>query len=339
MNAIEPLDARRRLRQDFARRCGLAAWQECLLAGDASFRKYWRWSDGDRSLVVMDAPPPQENVRPFVRIARHLSALGLSAPALHAEDAEHGFLLLEDFGDDTYARALADRAGIGIALFARAADVLAHLHAAGDRALLPDLPLFLGERMAEIAAALVDWHLPLAMGRQPSAKERADYVAALRAVLVRLDPLPRTLVLRDYHAENLMWLAQRSGLAACGLLDFQDAETGVAAFDLVSLVEDARRDIPDELRVHTLRHYRAQLTPAERDGFDVSLAVCSAMRHSRVIGIFSRLKLRDGKSQYLQHLPRIWRLFDRALAHSELTPLRRCVDDYFPPDRRILPIE
>ena len=313
-----------------------------MLAGDASFRKYWRWSDGARCLVVMDAPPPQEDVRPFVRIARHLAGLGLSTPEVLQEDADNGFLLLEDFGDDTYARILArhlpaDSGGDEAGLYALSADVLSHLHRSGARALLNDLPNYLGERMAELATVLVDWYLPLARGRDAAPAEREAYLAAWRGVLQHLEALPRTLVLRDYHIDNLMWLPQRPGIRACGLLDIQDAEIGVAAYDIVSLVEDARRDIAPDLRAATLDHYRATTPIENRDAFDAALAICAAQRHSRVIGVFARLWQRDGKPLYLQHLPRLWTLLDRALLHPELQSVRHWIDDLLPPSRRVFP--
>lgn len=334
-------DARHALRQDFAARCGIASWQEVLLAGDASFRKYWRRSQAGQTLVIMDAPPPQEDVRPFVRIARHLNSLGLSAPIVMQEDDANGFLLLEDFGDDTYARVLARRlpassGGDEAALYRLAVEVLAHLHHCGDRALLADLPHYLGARMAELAAVLVDWYLPLALGRDALPGERADYLDAWQAVLARLDRLPRTLTLRDYHIDNLMWLPRRAGVQACGLLDIQDAETGVAAYDLASLVEDARRDIADDLRHASLQHYSA-LTGDSAAALDSALAICAAQRHSRVIGVFARLWRRDGKPQYLRHLPRLWSMYDRALHHEELAPVRNWIADLLPPARRVFP--
>jgi aminoglycoside/choline kinase family phosphotransferase len=337
-----PHDERSARRSAFRARCGLDRWNETLLAGDASFRKYWRLTDGTRSLVVMDAPPPHEDVRPFVRIGRHLAGFGLSTPAILEVEADDGFLLLEDLGDDTYARVLSRRlapasGGDEASLYALAADVLATLHQAGDAALMTDLPRYLGQRMVKMATRLASWYLPMALGRPVREDERQAYRDAWSAVLPALESEPRTLVLRDYHIDNLMWLPDRPGVKACGLLDFQDAEIGCTAYDLVSLVEDARRDIDEKLRAATIQHYRQRMSGAVRGDFDAALAICAAQRHSRVIGTFARLKLRDGKGHYLRHLPRLWRLYDRALAHPALSPVREWVAFHLPPARRVYP--
>ncbi len=338
MIAATAIDPRAEARRDFAAANGLAAWREVLLAGDASFRKYWRLSEGARTLVIMDAPPPQEDVRPWVRVAEHLAGLGLSVPQIHAIDAARGFLLIEDFGDETYARALArslprSSGGDEVGLYALAADALATLHAAGESALMPDLTHYLGPRMAELAAVLVDWYLPAAIGRAALPDERASYLAAWSSVLPTLESLPHTLVLRDFHIDNLMWLPQRGGVRACGLLDFQTAEIGSPAYDLASLVEDARRDVPDEVRTATLQHYRECRPEARNDAFDAALAICAAQRHSRIIGQFVRLKLRDGRPQYVRHLSRVWFMFERALVHPALLPVRQWIDAHLPTAR------
>lgn len=335
-------EARDAARRAFVASQGLGSAEIALLAGDASFRKYFRLRGGRRSLVLMDAPPPHEDVRPFVRIAEHLRALGLSAPEIFAQDARQGFLLLEDFGDETYARVLArglpahtggDEAG----LYQLAVDALAALHAHGARALPPGLAAYDGAYFVEVAAFLVDWYLAAARGRPATADEKASYVAAWRETLPALAGAARTLVLRDYHVDNLVWLPDRPGARACGLLDFQDAMAGAASYDLMSLVEDARRDVPDALRTECLGRYAAAARIADRAAFDAACAVTAAQRHSRVIGQFVRLDVRDGKPQYLRHLPRLWRLFDRALEHPALIRVRRWVDVHLPPDRRGLP--
>ena len=320
------------LRADFVRRAGWGDAGERLLAGDASFRKYFRLSRPRGSAVVMDAPPPQEDVRPFVRIGRHLIDLGLSAPLIHAIDEANGFLLLEDFGDDTYARVLA-AGGDEAELYARATDVLVVLHRAGPRALLPGLGAYAGEALIDAAILLPEWYLPAATGRPTPDEETAAYRAAWRACLANLPTMPDTLLLRDYHQDNLLWLPARSGAAICGLLDFQDAQQGHPSYDLVSLIEDARRDVAPSVQAACLTRYVGETGLDARD-FATGFAVMAAQRHARIIGLFVRLLKRDGKPEYLPHLPRVWRMFERSLRHEALQPLRAWVDRLLPPELR-----
>ncbi len=331
---------RRAQRRGFARRAGWGDARESLLAGDASFRRYYRLTRGTESAVLMDAPPPQEDVRPFVTVGRHLGALGFSAPAILAEDAAAGFLLIEDLGDDTYARVLARKppppGGDETSLYALATDVLVHLHGFGARALLPGLTAYAGDALIEAAMLLPEWWLPAVEGRPATEGELESYRGAWHAVLAAMPAARHTLLLRDFHQDNLMWLPQRPGIRACGLLDFQDAQLGHPAYDLVSLIEDARRDIAPTLHATMLDRYCVGAGAADRKDFKAAFAILAAQRHARVIGLFVRLLKRDGKPDYLQHLPRVWRLFEQALAHETLTPLRVWVDRHVPPLRRVL---
>jgi aminoglycoside/choline kinase family phosphotransferase len=323
---------RDRQRAEFVQGVGWGDADERLLAGDASFRQYFRLQRRGGSAVVMDASPPREDVRPFVRIGRHLAALGLSAPEILAIDEANGFLLLEDLGDDTFTRAL-ETGGDEACLYQRATDVLVVLHEAGDRALLPGLNVYLGEALIDAAMLLPEWYLPAAAGRPATDEEMADYRSAWRACLANLPQTPSTLMLRDYHRDNLMWLPARPGVKACGLLDFQDAQEGHCAYDLASLLEDARRDVSPAVRDACIHHYLAE-TGLDRRDFATGFALMAAQRHARIIGLFVRLALRDGKRDYLGHLPRVWRLFDRALSHGALAPLRAWVDGLLPPSSR-----
>lgn len=320
------------LRAAFVERAGWSDAEERLLAGDASFRKYYRLTRPGGTAVVMDAPAPQEDVRPFVRIARHLLAMNLSAPEILAEDAANGFLLLEDLGDDTFARVLA--AGADEAeLYARATDVLAVVHAAPDHGLLPGLGGYEGEALIDAAMLIAEWYLPEASGRATTAEQTEDYRAAWQACLAALPPTAGTLLLRDYHKDNLLWLPERRGVRACGLLDFQDAQRGHPSYDLVSLIEDARRDVPPAIHAACMARYIAA-TGLDATDFRTGFALMAAQRHARIIGLFVRLLRRDGKPDYLHHLPRVWRMFERSLEHPALAPLRRWVDRHLPPPLR-----
>ncbi|MCA0248105.1 MAG: phosphotransferase [Proteobacteria bacterium] len=324
---------RNRLRAEFMRAAGWGNAGERLLAGDASFRKYYRLIRPRESAVVMDAPPPQEDVRPFVRVARYLIGLGLSAPQILAEDPEHGFLLLEDLGDDTYARVLA-AGGDESELYRRATDVLVELYRAGAPAALPDLGAYAGEALIEAAMLLPEWYLPAATGKPTPPEETARYIAAWRECLAAVPPADDALLLRDYHKDNLLWLPGRPGVKACGLLDFQDAQRGHPSYDLVSLIEDARRDVTPAVQAACLDRYIGGAGIADAAGFRTGFAVMAAQRHARIIGVFVRLLKRDGKPDYLQYLPRVWRMFEHALQHDALTPLRSWVDRMLPPPLR-----
>jgi len=315
----------------FLDRAGYGGARRARLAGDASFRRYERLTLNGAAVVLMDAPPP-EDVRPFLAVAGVLRKLGLSAPALLASDVEAGLLLLEDLGDLTYTRVIdgsrtapgaPDEAG----LYALAIDVLIDLHrkplsafAAAAR------PPYDTDRLLAEAALLTDWYLPALRGAPTPESERAAYLDLWRAVLPAARGVPDTLVLRDYHVDNLMWLPGRAGLAACGLLDFQDAVIGPATYDLVSLLEDARRDIAPELVAAMRDRYLAAFPGLDRAAFATSAAVLAAQRNCKIIGIFTRLWRRDGKPQYLRHIPRVFGLLERDLAHPALGPIREWVD-------------
>lgn len=327
-------------RQAFVAASGWGDAQESLLAGDASFRTYYRLVRGTHSAVVMDAPPPQEDVRPFVRLARHLRALGLSAPEILAVDEDQGFLLEEDLGDSTYARWFSDAHRDDRdewAMYSLATDVLVHLAAKGTDAIPPGLASYTGDALIDAAMLLPEWYLPQATGRSATAGELQSYRAAWRDCLRSLPSSPTTLVLRDYHQDNLLWLRDRPGVRACGLLDFQDATTGHPAYDLMSLVEDARRDIAGALRGEMIRRYLDRAGVTDSQGFMAAFAILGAQRHARVVGLFIRLLRRDGKPTYLPHLPRVWRLLERSLQHDAMAPLRHWIDAHIPRDRRGIP--
>lgn len=308
--------------------------ERARLAGDASFRHYERLRRSADRAVLMDAPPPKEDVRPFIRIARHLEHLGLSAPRLLAVDEENGLLLLEDLGDSTYTHLLAD-GGDEAALYALAMDVLAALHGKPD-AIPAGLPPYDDERLLTEACLLTDWYLP-AVGCTVDADARAEYAALWRAVFPVARAVPDTLVLRDFHVDNLM-LLDRPGLKACGLLDFQDAVAGPLTYDVMSLLEDARRDIDPALIAAMTGRYLARMPHLDHDAFRASWAVMAAQRHAKVIGIFTRLCKRDGKALYLGHIPRVWRLLEQACAHPALAGIQSWLDRHVPKDRRTVPL-
>ena len=298
------------------------------LPGDASFRRYVRLVDGPRPALLMDAPPP-EDVRPFLRIARHLHAAGLSAPEIIAADEANGFLLLEDFGHDTHATLL-DSGADPLPLYTEAAATLAALHAAPPPA---GLPAWEGATMARATAAtFLDWWWPATFGEPPTDAIRAELDAALRSMLRPFEGVGG-FVHRDYFPANLMRL-DRDGPRRTGLLDFQDAALGHPAYDLVSLVEDARRDVRDDVRDAAIATYLAARPDLDRGDFAAAMAACAAQRHLRVAALWTRLANRDGKRGYLVHGPRCWCLLDRALRHPATRPLKEFLDRHVPPGLR-----
>jgi hypothetical protein len=322
---------------------GWAEAKRSPLAGDASFRRYHRVALGSRRAVLMDAPPPGEDVRPFVAVARHLKALGLSPPAVLAEDAEAGLLLLEDLGDDTYTKVLGAAAGPKVAaveddLYGLAVDVLIALHALPpDRTLPRDLPSYGNGRLLDEVFLLPQWYMPAITGMPMSEAQRKAYGDAWLKVFPLVHAGPKTLVLRDFHVDNLMLLTDRKGVARCGLLDFQDAVKGHPAYDLMSLLEDARRDIRPQLKQTMLDRYVAAFPGLDRDGFEQAFRILAAQRHAKVIGIFTRLCARDGKPAYLVHVPRVWRLLERALEEPALRPVADWFETNVPAAQRKAP--
>lgn len=327
------MSTRDALISEFLSQAGWGDAARARLAGDASFRHYDRLDNGGQRAVLMDAPPPKEDVRPFVRVARHLEAMGYSAPRLLAVDERHGLLLLEDLGDDTYTRLLA-AGGDETALYALATDLLADLNRRAD-AVPAGVPAYDNDRLLTEALLFTDWYLP-ALGRQPDPVARAEYQRLWLELFPVARAVPETLVLRDFHVDNLM-LLDRPGLAACGLLDFQDAVAGPLTYDLMSLLEDARRDIDPALVAAMRDRYLTARPGLDRAAFDASWAVLAAQRHAKVIGIFTRLCKRDGKSAYLCHIPRVWRLLERACAHPALAGIKGWLDTHVPAEARVVP--
>jgi N-acetylmuramate 1-kinase len=328
---------RQELIEAFLTREGWADAHRTALTGDASFRRYHRLENNGRQAMLMDAPPPQEDIGPFLDIARHLIGLGYSAPRILGENREVGFILLEDFGDSTFTRLLAEGAD-ETALYILATDVLIDLHQKPTAEAIPEnLPSYdTGKLLAEVAL-LTDWFIPAAIGKELSTSEAQEYQALWSAILSIPNSIPDTLVLRDYHVDNLMRLDGRVGIAACGLLDFQDAVAGPGTYDLVSLIEDARRDVSPATAGAVTAHYLAGFPDLDPDDFDRSMAVLGAQRHAKVIGIFTRLCVRDGKPIYLDHIPRVWRLLEAACQHPDLTPMRKWLDSHIPVEHRGVP--
>ncbi|WP_239451559.1 aminoglycoside phosphotransferase family protein [Elioraea rosea] len=320
--------------EDFLARHGFADAARHALPGDASFRRYERLEGGPRPALLMVCPPGKETVGPFVRVAQHLRSLGLSAPSIIGADDAAGLAIVEDLGTDTFTALLAggeDEA----ALYGLAVDALAVLHQAPPPAWAPAWGP--AQMTAAAKATLLDWWWPAMFGGEPRAAVIASFEEACTAMLAPFAADAPVLALRDFHVDNLLRLPGRVGAAACGLLDFQDAGIGHRAYDLASLLEDARRDVPAWLAESMRARYLAHACGLDAARFDAAFAAHAAMRHARVAALWTRLERRDGKPHYLAHAPRTWRLLAETLAHPSCAPLAAWFDAHVPPALRRAP--
>ncbi|MDB5371646.1 MAG: aminoglycoside phosphotransferase [Belnapia sp.] len=308
---------------------GYGATTRQPLPADASLRRYARLVGGPRPALLMDAPPP-EDVRPFARLARHLHQAGLSVPEILAADEAAGFLIVEDFGEATHA-ALLDAGTDPIPLYTEAAEALAALHAAP---VPPGLPVWDAAAMAKATAAtFLDWWWPAAFGAPAAPAVREGLDTALATMLAPF-AAARGIVHRDYFPANLMRLERRSGPRRTGILDFQDAGLGHPAYDVISLVEDARRDVPAAARRAAVAAYLTARPGLDRGDFLGAMAACGAQRHLRVAALWVRLARRDAKPGYLIHGKRCWALLERSLSQPAAAPLREFLDAHVPHDLR-----
>jgi N-acetylmuramate 1-kinase len=351
--------ARLKLLRQFLDHAGFCEAGRQRMAGDASIRSYARLRQFGRSFILMNSPrrpdgPPiydgkpysaavhlAEDVKPFVAIAEGLRTRGFSAPAIHHADLESGFLITEDFGDAVFfegdpSQPITDR-------YETATDLLAALHHEALPNTLPltpeanyAIPAFDTNALLVEIGLMPEWYLP-DRGVALSEELRGAFIAMWRALLEKTAPPFRTWVLRDYHSPNLIWLEEREGIKRVGLIDFQDAVMGSPAYDLVSLLQDARLDVPEMLELGLLSRYikarRAADASFDAGAFATSYAIMSAQRNTRLLGTFARLNRRDGKPQYLRHQPRIWTYLMRSLAHPDLAEVKAWYEAHVPPPR------
>ncbi|MBL4612694.1 MAG: phosphotransferase [Emcibacter sp.] len=303
------------------------------LADDASFRRYERLTLGAKRAVIMDAPPEFEDIHPFVAVAIHLQNQGLAAPTIYACDMVNGFLLLEDMGDDLFARVMAEDPTQEESLYQLAIDGLVHLH----QATLPtDMSRYDMDVLLRELGLFVDWYLPAVCGKPLSDRDRAEFLALWQDILPPVAGELTVLTLRDYHAENLMVRSGQAGLARLGLLDFQDAVIGHPAYDLVSLLQDARRDVSEVLEQDMRDNYIRQ-SGTEAASFIRDYALLGAQRNAKIIGIFTRLYLRDGKGAYLDKIEKVWALLERDLEHPALATVKTWMDAHIAREIRARP--
>ena len=364
MNAVR---SRQDLMAEFLAAAGWGAADQRPLPGDASTRRYIRLHLHDRTAMLMVQPQDVEtatapaNATPserkalgynaiarlagadcarFIAAADYLRRCGLKAPEIYASDVARGFLLIEDLGVHLYTDIL-DRGGSESELYAAAIDALIALHEAPAPAnLRSDKPLFPYDETALLAETdlLTEWFFPMAIGRPADPGESEEHRVLWHGVLKTLDSGASVFVHRDYHAQNLLWRRGLSGLARVGIIDFQDAVAGSPAYDVISLLEDARRDVSPELGEAMTSRYLERspctVSAADRAHFNACAAVLAAQRNVKIAGIFARLARRDGKTRYLAHIPRVWRYLERDLQHEMLMPVRQWYDALLPADAR-----
>lgn len=305
-----------------------AGWGDAkriALAGDASSRRYERVQVGEASAILMDARPAHgESTWPFTRMAKWLIGRGFSAPALLAADHTSGFLLLEDLGDALLARLVEAEPARETMLYSATTDFLVDLH----RHDTPDFVTHLnGPALAELVRLTPRWYLPGVNATENSAASALPDL--IEAHYGKLAGAVQVTCLRDFHAENLIWLPERSGTARLGLLDFQDAVVAHPAYDLVSLLQDARRDLAPQTEAAMIARYTAA-TGVDADQFMAAYALLGAQRALRLLGVFTRLTLHYGKPNYLAFMPRVWHSLNRNLAHPDLTDLADAVAQGLP---------
>jgi N-acetylmuramate 1-kinase len=334
------------------------------MAGDASTRSYARLVRADSVVILMNSPRRAdgpaiydgksysaavhlaEDVKPFVAVAAGLRERGFSAPVVYQTDLDNGFLITEDFGSEGFIEGdppypIGER-------YESAVDMLAALHGLALPDVLPvapgmtyAIPTFDVEAMLVEIGLMLEWYLP-DRGVVASEEQRGEFIALWRNLLTEVTAIPETWVLRDFHSPNLIWLDERSSISRVGLIDFQDAVLGPAAYDLVSLLQDARIDVPEQLELTLLTRYirarHAADSTFDPAGFAETYAIVSSQRNTRLLGTFSRLNRRDGKSQYLRHQPRIWAYLARSLAHPMLGGIRDWYHANVPPPFTDLPV-
>lgn len=324
--ALQFFEGREDLRGDFLRRCGWAGVEMAPVGEDCAFRRYFRMKRGTESVILMEAVPdgneiatPGHRMIDFVRISAYLRTLGLAAPAVYEADDPGGYLLIEDFGDLSFKAATGSKES-GEDLYALATDILAELRRRAHADDI-DLPDYYASHVHTGRRRAVDWYMPAISGRRNADGLAEDYLRVWDGIEAQLPPCPRGFLHIDYHFENLMWREGHGGLARCGILDFQGAMTGPVPYDLANLLEDARVDVPADLRARKLARYCADMSAADRETFMAWYRILATQFHCRVIGQFIRLSVRDGKERYRAFIPRIAGYIREGLKDPVLAPL------------------
>ncbi len=310
----------------FLKKAGLKRYERISIPGDASFRRYERIRIDGGELILMDAPPEKEDIKPFILVDELLLLLGLSAPKIVAKNVDDGFLLLEDLGNKKFNHIFKETPQREEELYKLAVDAIAHIYKNKQKF---DIAEYSREKLLQEAMLFVDWYLPLfeKVSDEKKNKIAAEYTRLVNATLDKLKLPNDVMVLRDYHADNLMLLEDRIGVKKVGLLDFQDALHGNVAYDLVSLLEDARRDVSKNIQSKMIEYFlQSTGNRIQSSEFMNDYHILGAQRNLKIIGIFSRLKVRDGKEVYLPLIPRVKGYLKQDLQHESLKELREFLE-------------
>jgi hypothetical protein len=313
---------RESLIHEFLEQNKVSNYQLIKVAGDASFRHYFRAILPDKSFIIMDAPPQKEDIHPFCNIANFLISKDFTAPKIFARDYQNGLLLLEDFGDDSYHKVI-EHGDDEIGLYKDAVDLLIHLKKINPP---QDLAIYDSTLLLREVMLFIDWYLPNVAKIDITPSEIEEFKQIWLDLFSKLST-PNTLVLRDYHSENLMVIANRQGIKRVGLLDFQDAVIGCPAYDLVSLLEDARRDVGKNTQQKMLQHYLKQ-SNCNEEQFILDYQILSLQRNIKIVGIFSRLAFRDNKKNYLNLLPRVFSYIKLRQQDKPLLKIQQFLSNY-----------
>lgn len=316
-------------RLDYARAAtGEAIDDVAIVAADASFRSYWRIQTSQGSRILMDAPPPLEDVVPFAQVSAYLNSVGIHAPAVYHTDTVKGYALLEDFGDTTMFEAM-KRGDNMTALYEKAVDILIHL----AKQKPADVPAFSTQMYQDEVSLYADWYLPVVHGGATEPALRQQLRDMWLPLIAKINKTPKTTIMGDYHCQNLMVLPNGldDTLACMGVLDFQGARVGTVAYDMVSLLYDVRFDVPADLRGHLIRRYVEGLDGAvTMEAFMTALRLSGVQNLMRIAGIFTRLQHRDGKAAYGRYMPRLWGHLSELLAHPDCASVREFLGRYGP---------
>jgi hypothetical protein len=330
------MDKREEMIQEFLNENGWGKAVREKLFADASFRRYERLSNGEKTVMLMDAPPEKEDIKPFVNVDQYLRRCGLSAPQIYAVNEKDGFLLLEDLGNNSYTNLLAGNSPISGMyseqdIYACAMDVLLQLHRCAPS---EQVPHYEYATLMQECRLLTDWYLPNIGSKVPLDEASEEYIELWKDLLSNANDEEKVTVMRDYHADNLMWLPGRNGVERVGLLDFQDAVLGSPTYDIVSLLEDARRDVDATTVDLCIKRYLKNRSSINKDNFMVSYATFAAQRNCKIIGIFARLAIRDRKTRYLGYMPRVWEHLLNDIKHPKIAPLKKWISKVIPAEKR-----
>jgi len=318
--------SRKQLKQDFLEKSGWSDAAITPMGSDASKRSYDRLERGKARAVLMNAPyEAGEDVRSFLNVTTLLRSAGHSAPEILARDEKNGFILLEDLGDGLYADHINAKPESETELYGNAIDLLAGIDTISVAGLKPyDETAYMREAML-----FLDWYMPIATGEPLRRDKRAMFNEALAVALRSIPEDDAVITLRDFHAENLIWLPERIGTQRVGLLDYQDALCGHPAYDLVSFLEDARRDTSTTLQKQMYQRYLEKSGKQDAE-FRQAYDVLGAQRNLKIVGIFTRLCCRDNKKTYPDLIPRVWGHLIRDLTHPCLSDLANWIAEYAP---------